>query len=78
MNKPVWVVIVLIALFGGFYAGGKYGINVGIEAYHQACFKHGGIVINEAGEAVACQGLVVIPPEEQKKLQEPVDKGVNI
>jgi hypothetical protein len=64
--------LALVALLGSnwlsYNTGKTHGNIEGVSFYHHMCYNNGGMVINEAGEAVLCAPLVKIPEEEMKPL----------
>ncbi len=64
--------LALLGLLGTNYlsysTGKTHGTIEGVEFFHHMCYNNGGMVINEAGEAVLCAPLVKIPEEEMKPL----------
>jgi hypothetical protein len=71
-KRLVGAFLALLGLLGthwlAYQTGKTHGNIEGIDFYHHMCYNRGGMVINEAGEAVLCTPLVKIPKEEMKPL----------
>jgi len=76
----LWAVLGLLwvgsVVGGGWYAYDN-GVFNGMNAYHQACYHVGGLVVDEATQSVVQCMPLVLSPEEKKNFTQPLDKGTN-
>lgn len=71
IKKIMMVLFGLMFLVGSHLMSFKYGIDQGVDNYHQGCYNSRGVmVVDEEGHVVQCAPLVKIPREEAQKLRE--------
>lgn len=76
--KILTSVIACGILIGSNVVSYRYGVDKGIDAYHRQCYV-GGLIVDEYGMGVYCQGVGKINPDMlQKKHEDLLDKSQKV